>query len=83
MKTAKEIFYSEAYYNLGMCIADFFEHGHSLEEIMNMDYNTEYLFILNSINNRRNKEDGKGEERELRPIQTNAIKKAKELKKSD
>jgi len=66
-----------------MCIADFFEHGHTIDEIMNMDYNTEYLFILNSINNKRSRENGKSNSGELRPVQKNAIKKAKEINKSD
>jgi hypothetical protein len=64
-----------------MCIADFFEHGHKIDEIMNMDYNNEYLFILNAVNVKRCAESGKGGSRELRPVQRDAIKQAKDLRK--
>jgi hypothetical protein len=64
-----------------MSIADLYEHGHTFSEIMDMDYINEYLFIVDCINEKRSRETGKSGSRELRPIQKNAIKKAKEIKK--
>jgi hypothetical protein len=65
-----------------MCfwIADFFECGHTLEEIYNMCY-WDYLDIVTSITERRSKQSNSSNPRELRPIQKSAIEKAKQIKK--
>jgi hypothetical protein len=64
-----------------MSIADLFEHGHTFSEIMDMDYINEYLFIVDCINEKRGREGGKTGSREFRPVQKDAIKKAKEMNK--
>ena len=61
-----------------MCIADFFEHGHTMDEIMNMDYH-DYLFILNAINDKRGHDNGKGGSRSFRPVQRDAINNLKKM----
>lgn len=65
-----------------MCfwISDFFENGHTLDEIYNMSYWT-YLEIVSSIIDKRKTNSNSSNPRELRPIQKSAIEKAKELKK--
>ena len=56
-------------------IAEFFQCGHSLESIYNMPY-SEYESIVASLSSTRKKQP-----RTLRPVQINALKKAKELNK--
>jgi hypothetical protein len=46
-----------------------------------MDYHNEYLFILQALNKKRSTESNSGGSRELRPVQRDAIKEAKMLKK--
>jgi hypothetical protein len=62
-------------------LADLFEHGHTYTEVMNMGYFDEYLFMIRCINEKRMAETKQHGERELRPVQKDAIKKAKNLKK--
>lgn len=58
-----------------------FEYGHPIHEINDMDYQDEYLFVLKCLHEHNShKSDNKGS-REFRPVQKNAIKKAKELKR--
>ena len=61
-------------------IADFFNSGHSLKEIYNMTMD-EYNDITHSLGERRAVSLKSGNSRNLRPIQKNAISKAKELNK--
>lgn len=56
-------------------IAEFFECGHTLQEIYDMDY-SDYNTIVSSMSDKRNPKRS----RDLRPIQKNAIEKAKKLK---
>jgi hypothetical protein len=81
VKTGKEIYFSESYRIFKMTLADLFSSGHTFSEIMNMGYLDEYLFIVDCMHERRLAEHGQGGSRELRPVQRDAIKKAKNLKK--
>ena len=70
-----EVWYSEHLRAMNSWIAEFFECGHTLQEIYNMDYN-EYVTIVSSMSEKRNSKQG----RNLRPVQKSAIEKAKKLK---
>jgi len=48
---------------------------------MDMEYFNEYQFMVCCIGEKRKMESNKGGSRDLRPVQKNAIQKAKELKK--
>lgn len=65
-----------------MCfwIADFFEHGHTLDEIYNMSF-FDYQFLVASLGEKRNFKGGSSTSHNLRPVQKSAIQKAKELNK--
>lgn len=71
-----ELWYSEELRNMNSWIAEFFEHGHNLSEIYNMNY-TEYQTIIAALCDKRSG----NKNRNLRPVQKSAIAKAKELKK--
>ena len=58
-----------------------FEYGHPITEIYDMEYHDEYLFVLKCLHEHNTSvSDDKGS-RNLRPVQKDAISKAKELKK--
>ena len=59
-------------------IADFFQSGHPLEEIYEMSY-FDYVELVNSLAENRSQKSGKNTPRKLRPVQKEAIKRAKEL----
>ena len=56
-------------------IAEFFECGHPLRDIYEMDYG-DYVTIVSSMSDKRNPKKS----RNLRPVQKSAIEKAKALK---
>lgn len=57
-------------------IGEFFEYGHTLKDIENMSYE-DYIDVVSAIGNKRR---GK-KSHNLRPVQKEAIRKAKELEK--
>lgn len=61
-------------------IADFFEMGHPLENIHQMNYWT-YIELITEIGSNRAKAQGKSYPRELRPKQQDMINKRKEMDK--
>lgn len=67
------------YYVMNSWIADFFQAGHSIKEIMDMPLE-EYVFLVGILSEVRARQSGSSTPKNLRPVQKDAIKNVKNLK---